>query len=276
MGEIIMKKLLSILLALSLLIAMPAALAEGGVTKILVGQDPSPAPIGWINEDGTVDGYDRAVINAVDELLEAYEFEVEVTDFQGLFAGVDSGRYQIIVDDLTWKPERAERYLFSNNYYVWNTTVVAVRKGDDSIKTLDDLAGKRTVLHANGAFDQLFVENYNEQHTENPVAITYSDQDRLVSYQQLADGHIDFLVQELASLLTYQVEFGIELDYLLPTMEEQMQMQDPAGYFVFPMTDEGEALRDAVDEAIKTLREDGTLSELAVEYFGFDIFEGID
>ena len=40
-------------------------------------------------------------------------------------------------------------------------------------------------------------------------------------------------------------EQGIELDYVLPTMEEQQQMQDPAGYFVFPMTEEGETLRDA-------------------------------
>ena len=271
-----MKKLLSTLLALALMLTLPAALAEGEATKILVGQDPSPAPIGWIDENGNVDGYDRAVINAVDELLEEYEFEVEVTDFQGLFAGVDTGRYKIIVDDLTWKPERAERYLFSNNYYVWNTTVIAVRKGDDSIKTVEDLAGKRTVLHANGAFDQLFVENFNEQHTDNPVSITYSDQDRLVSYRQLAEGQIDFLVQELASLLTYQKDFGIELDYVLPTMEEQQQMQDPAGYFVFPMTEEGETLRDAVDGAIAELRQNGTLSELAVKYFGFDIFEGID
>ena len=259
-----MKKMLCVLLVLILTAALTATMANAEVIKILVGQDPSPAPIGWINEDGTVDGYDRAVINAVDELLEDYEFEIEVTDFQGLFAGVDSGRYQIIVDNLTWKPERAERYLFSENYYVWNTTVIAVRKGDDSIKSIEDLAGKRTVLKATGAF------------ADNPVKITYSEQDRLVSYQQLADGQIDFLIQELASLLTYEEDFGIELDYVLPSMEEQKEMQDPAGYFVFPKTEDGEAIREAVDGAILTLRENGTLSELAIEYFGFDIFEGIE
>ena len=270
-----MKKMIALLLTLTLFV-LPAALAEDGVTHVLLGQDPSPAPIGWINEDGTVDGYDRAVILAVDELLEDYELEVEVTDFQGLFAGVDSGRYGAIVDDLTWKPERAERYLFSNEYYVWNTTVVAVREGDDSIRSLADLGGKKTVTKADGAFVQLFLENYNEQNPDNPVQIVYSDQDRLVSYQQLAEGQVDFLVQELASLLTYEEDFGIALDYLLPTMEEQRQMQDPAGYWVFPQTEEGEKLRDAVDAAIVTLRENGTLSELAVQYFGFDIFEGID
>ena len=73
-----MKKLMSILLTLALLCAMPAALAEEGVTRVLLGQDPSPAPLGWINADGSVDGYDRAVINAVDELLPEYEFDVEV------------------------------------------------------------------------------------------------------------------------------------------------------------------------------------------------------
>lgn len=270
-----MKKTLCILLA-ALLSLLPAAIAEEGVTRVLLGQDPSPAPIGWIDENGEVDGYDRAVINKVDELLEEYEFEVEVTEFSGLFSGVDSGRYAAIVDDLTWKPERAEHYLFSNEYYVWNTTVIAVRKGDESIKSIADLGGKKTVSAATGAFQQLFLENYNEENPDNPIEIVYSDQDRLVSYQQLADGQIDFLIQELASLLTYEKDFGIELDYLLPTMEEQQKMQDPAGYWVFPMTEEGEKMRDAVDGAFVTLRQDGTLSELALQYFGFDIFEGID
>ena len=39
-------------------------------------------------------------------------------------------------------------------------------------------------------------------------------------------------------------EQSAELDYVLPSMEEQKKMQDPAGYFVFPKTEEGEAIRE--------------------------------
>lgn len=140
-----MKKLLSILLIAALTVIAPAALAEEGVTRVLLGQDPSPSPIGWINEDGTVDGYDRAVINAVDELLPEYEFDVEVTDFPSLFTGIDSGRYAAIIDNLSWKQERADRYLYSNEYYLWTTTVIAFQKGRTDIASLEDLGGKSTV-----------------------------------------------------------------------------------------------------------------------------------
>lgn len=271
-----MKKLMSILLTLALLCAMPAALAEEGVTRVLLGQDPSPAPLGWINADGSVDGYDRAVINAVDELLPEYEFDVEVTDFTSLFSGIDAGRYAAIIDNLSWREERAARYLYSNEYYMWTTTVIVYQKERTDIRSLEDLGGLKTVTPANGAFIQLFCEGYNEDHPDNPIDITYSDQTLLVTYQQLAEGQIDFLAQELGNFLNYEKEFGIDLDYLLPTQAEQEQMQSPGGYWLFPMTEEGEKLRDAVDGAFRTLKENGTLVALSEKYFGFNVFEGLD
>ncbi len=271
-----MKKLLSILLIAALTVIAPTALAEEGATRVLLGQDPSPAPVGWINADGTVDGYDRAVINAVDELLPEYEFEVEVTDFPSLFTGIDSGRYAAIVDNLTWKQERADRYLYSSEYYLWTTTVIAYQKGRTDIASLEDLGGKSTVTRADGAFIQLFCESYNEAHPDNPINITYSDQDLLVTYQQIVEGQVDFLAQELGALRNYEEQFGIDLDYLLPTKEEQEQMQNPAGYWIFPKTEEGEKLQQAVDGAFRTLKENGTLAELAEKYYGFNVFEGLE
>lgn len=270
-----MKKFLSVLLIAALCLSN-VALAEGEVTRILIGQDPSPAPIGWIDEKGNVDGYDRAVMLLVDELLPEYEFEYEITDFSSLFTGMDSGRYAAIVDNLSWKQERADRYLYSNEFYMWNTTVIAYQKGRTDITGIEDLAGKTTVTAADGSFQQLFCENFNETHGDNPIGITYSDQNRLVTFQQIDEGHVDFTIQELASLLTYEEEFGIDLDYLIPPMEDQTQIQNPAGYWLFPQTEDGEKLRDAVDGAFRTLKEDGTLEQLAVEYFGFNIFEGVE
>ena len=91
-----MKKMLCVLLAM-LLCLSSVAFAEGEVTRVLIGQDPSPAPIGWIDENGNVDGYDRAVMLLVDELLPDYESEYEITDFASPFSGMDSGRYAAIV-----------------------------------------------------------------------------------------------------------------------------------------------------------------------------------
>lgn len=98
-----------------------------------------------------MDGYDRAVMLLVDELLPEYEFEYEITDFSSLFSGLDSGRYAAIVDNLSWKEERAARYLYSNEYYLWTTSVIAYQKGRTDITCLEDLCGKSTVTPADGA-----------------------------------------------------------------------------------------------------------------------------
>lgn len=98
----------------------------------------------------------------------------------------------------------------------------------------------------------------------------------LVTYQQIAEGQVDFLAQELGVLRSYEEQFGIDLDYLLPTKEEQEQMQNPAGYWLFPKTEEGEKLQQAVDGAFRTLKENGTLVELAEKYYGFNVFEGLE
>lgn len=275
MEELYMKKLFCLLLV-ALLCLTSAAVAEDGVTRVLIGQDPSPAPIGWINEDSSVDGYDRAVMLLVDELLPEYEFEYEITDFSSLFSGVDSGRYAAIVDNLSWKEERAARYLYSNEFYMWNTTVIAYQKGRTDITCIEDLAGKSTVIAADGTFQQLFCENFNATHADAPINITYSDQNRLVTFQQIMEGNLDFSIQEMATMKSYEEDFGIELEYLIPPQEEQSQIQNPAGYWLFPQTEEGEKLRDAVDGAFRTLKADGTLEALAVKYFGFNIFEGIE
>ena len=98
-----------------------------------------------------MDGYDRAVMLLVDELLPEYEFEYEITDFSSPFSGLDSGRYAAIVDNLSWKEERAARYLYSNEYYLWTTSVIAYQKGRTDITYLEDLCGKSTVTPADGA-----------------------------------------------------------------------------------------------------------------------------
>jgi L-cystine transport system substrate-binding protein len=52
--------------------------------------------------------------------------------------------------------------------------------------------------------------------------------------------------------------------------DEAQQIEDPLGWYVYPKTDDGQKLADAVDGAIRTLRNEGKLKELAVKWFGED------
>jgi ABC-type amino acid transport substrate-binding protein len=244
---------------------------EAVVTQLVIGTAGLPPPYGWINPDGTLDGYDSAVIKAVDEALPQYSFKVEITEFPSIFVGIDAGRYKIGVNNISWRKDREEKYLFAKNHYIYNNTGILVQKGRTDIRGVDDLGGKTDLASADGAFPQLFVEEYNEAHPDNPILITYSEEDALKTWTRIINGTLDFVLSEEVSVELRKKEFGLDVDFISLPKEEQEKIQNPKSYWIFPRTAEGEGIREAVDGAFEKLIADGTLSKLAVQYFGSDI-----
>jgi polar amino acid transport system substrate-binding protein len=245
----------------------------GEATPVLIGTSGSPAPYNWVNEDGSLDGYEPAVIAAIGELLPQYAFDFEITDFASIFTGIDTGRYGMGSNNLSRTPEREERYLFADENHIYNTLVVAFKKGREDIKSAEDLSGKSTVTASDGVAFQLFLESYNEAHKDAPINITYSDQDWLATFRNIDNGTQDFGVWERAVLQSYEDEFGIDLDFITLDSEDTYGLLNLESYFAFPKTEAGEKLRDDVSGAIRTLKDSGRLIALSEEYFGFNMFE---
>jgi ABC-type amino acid transport substrate-binding protein len=248
-----------------------ATQTEISVTQLTIGTAGLPPPYGWINPDGTVDGYDSAVIKAVDEILSQYSFKVDITEFPSIFVGIDAGRYQIGVNNISWRKEREEKYLFAKHHYIYNNTGFVIQKGRTDIRGINDLGGKTDLASPDGAFPQLFVEEYNETYPDNPILITYSEEDALKTWQRIVNGTLDFILSEEVSVELRKKEFGIDVDFISLPKEEQEKIQNPKSYWIFPKTPEGEVIQEAVDGAFEKLIADGTLSRLAVQYFGSDI-----
>ena len=59
---------------------------------------------------------------------------------------------------------------------------------------------------------------------------------------------------------THEIDEGTE-DFLFPQNNT---------YFLFGKNEEGAALREDVDKALKEMKEDGTLSKITTEYLGVD------
>jgi polar amino acid transport system substrate-binding protein len=242
-------------------------------TAVLIGTSGAPAPYNWVNEDGTLDGYEPAVLAELGKLLPQYAFSHEITDFGSIFTGIDTGRYLMGSNNLSRTPEREERYYFADENHIYNSLVIAFKKGREDIKTVEDISGKSTVTGSDGVAFQLFLESYNDAHSDAPINITYSDQDWLVTFRNIDNGTQDFGVWERAVLQSYEDEFGIDLDFIALDSEDTYGLLNLESYFAFPKTDEGLKLRDDVSDALKTLKDNGKLIELSEEYFGFNMFE---
>lgn len=243
-------------------------------TKVLIGTSGSPKPFLWVDEDDNIVGYDAEVIQAIDKLLPEYEFIFELTDFASIFTGIDARRYQMGVNNFAWKEERAEKYLYGDEYVCYEKKAILVKKGYDGIHGLDDIGKKSTFTSGNGLASQLFLENYNDQNPNDQVELIFTDADTLKEIQDLSNGVVDFLFIDQPMINQYLDAYPTlydNIDIIELTDEEAESVSAPYTYFIYPKTEEGEKLKKAVDGALKTLKEDGTIKELSQEYVGYDV-----
>lgn len=246
------------------------------VKVIKIGTGGSPKPWLYTDDNNELLGYDAEVVYAIDDILPQYEFIFEITEFQSIFTGIDSGIYQMGVNNISWKEERAEKYLFGNEYVGLNKAGILVRKGYDEIHSLEDLGGKKTYAGTAGLYSQIFIENYNDTHPDNPILLEYTEADTIKQYQDLDAGIVDFLFGGPVTFAIYLEEYPELkdiLDFAPISDEEAKSIEDPYSYFIYPKTEEGEKLKTDVDEALKKLKENGTITELGFKYYGYDTVE---
>ena len=101
--------------------------------KLYIGTEGTWAPWTYHDESDKLVGFDVEVATRIAEImgLEPVFYESE---WDGLFAGLNSGRYDIVANGVEVTPERAETYDFSTPYAFIRTAII-VRDGDSSISS---------------------------------------------------------------------------------------------------------------------------------------------
>lgn len=155
-----MKKLISVLLAVSVLLGLAGcgsnAKNNANDTNVLrVGMECNYAPYNWSQADSTEDsvaianvdnmytnGYDVQVAKKIAESL-GKELEIYSYEWDSLIPGVQSGKLDMIIAGMSPTAERREKIDFSDNYYTSNLVIVKKKDNLNDVKTIADLAGKK-------------------------------------------------------------------------------------------------------------------------------------
>ena len=226
--------------------------ADGTITVAMEG---TWAPWTYHDESDNLVGYDVEVAAKIAEKLGVEPKFVE-GEWDGLLAGLDAGRYDIMVNGVDITPERAEKYDFSTPY-AYNRTAVITQKDNDSIKTLEDLNGKTTANTISSTYAEL-AEQYG-------ATVTGVD-DLNQTFELLLSDRIDATLNAEVTYYDYMKEH--------PDANAKIAvLTDDANEVAIPMRkgEETATLRAAIDTAIEEMRADGTLKELSEKYFGTDI-----
>ena len=85
--------------------------------KITVASDPTWPPMEFLDDNKQVVGYDVDMIKAVAKEA-GMEAEVRMVAWDGIFAGVAAGNYDVVASGVTITPERQRAFLFTKPYYI--------------------------------------------------------------------------------------------------------------------------------------------------------------
>ena len=222
---------------------------------IIVGLEGDWAPWSYVDENDELTGYDVEVAKAIADKL-GVEIQIVPGEWDGLFAGMDAGRYDMVVNGVEVTEERADKYDFSTPYAYIRTALIV--KGDnDSIKTFEDLKGKKTANSIASTYMNL-AESYG--------ATCYGVSTLDETLTMVLQGRVDATLNAIVSFTDYMAQHPDSNLKVVATTED-------ASNVAIPMRkgDETASLRETVNKAIDELREDGTLSELSTRFFGEDI-----
>lgn len=133
-----MKKMFKkVLIGMMVLSLSATALAK---EKIYVGTNAEFPPFEYLDK-GEITGFDIEMMNEIGKVLDA-EIKVQDMAFDGLLPALQMKKVDVVIAGMTATEERKKTVAFTQPYYT-ASQVIIVKNGDNSIKSFDDLKGKR-------------------------------------------------------------------------------------------------------------------------------------
>jgi cystine transport system substrate-binding protein len=231
--------------------SLSSVLDSGTLT---IGTEGTYRPFSF-HEDGSGDltGYDVEVARAVAAEL-GVKAEFEESQWDAIFAGLTSGRWDTIANQVSITPERLDSYVFSTPY-TYSTGVIVVPADNTSITSFASLDGLTTA--------QSLTSNWYTLATESGATVE-AVEGWAQSVTLVKQGRVDATVNDKLTFLDYQKSNGADGLKIAAETEDRSES-------AFAFAKDGTALADAVSEALATLAADGTLAELSDKYFGADV-----
>lgn len=227
-----------------------------GKTKVVVGTSASYRPWAFQERD-EVKGFEMDVWQEIAK-RNNYELEFKLGQFSGLVGMLDAGEIDTVAHQMSITEERLKKYYFSEPY-AYSYYDLFVAEGSE-YKTKEDLRGQKVGCWLGG----------NGEATLRQIDKEYNLGFEIVTFDgasiegELAIGRLAALWQGEIKTKTTIEENKLDIRQL----NEKLVYETNA--YPFRKNEAGEKLSKEVSEAIKAMREDGTLEKLSMKWFKID------
>ena len=224
--------------------------------KLVIAMEGVWQPWTYHDENDVLTGFDVEIGALIAEGLGVTP-DYQETAWEGILAGVDSGRFDIACNGVGYTEERAGSYNFSTPY-VYTEMVLVVRADNEDIKSLDDLKGKKTANSPNST--------YAMRSEAAGAEVVYVDT-LGETMEMLQQGRVEATLNAKDSVDAYLAEHPeAQIKIVLTVAGEPVAIPMQKG-------ERTETLKDEINRILEEARQNGKLAELSEKYFGVDLTE---
>ncbi|MDF2766270.1 MAG: transporter substrate-binding protein [Rhodospirillales bacterium] len=259
-----MKKLTTLILgAVALALAASPASAELK-KKYRVATEGAYAPFNWVDPDGSLKGFD---VDIAKELCARIKVECEIVaqDWDGIIPGLLAKKYDMIVASMSITEERKKKVDFTNKYYNTPAKFVAKKGAGIDPENKESMKGKTIGVQVSTIHERFAQKNWGD------VAEIKSYDTQENANLDLANGRLDLVMADSTALDEgfLKTDLGKDFEFVGPGYNDPEIHGEGAGIAVRKGEEE---LRDALNNAIKEIRADGTYEKIQSKYFTYDIY----
>lgn len=224
---------------------------SAGVLKI--GTEGTYAPFTFHDTSGALVGFDVEIGRAVAAKL-GVTAEFLEGKWDGLIAGLDAKRYDVVINQVGITEERQKKYDFSEPY-IASKAVLIVKADNNDITSFADLNGKTAAQSLSSNFGKLAQRSGAEL-----VGTDGFDQ----SIQLVLTGRADATINDSLSFLDFKKH---KPEAPVKIAAEQADA-DHSGIILRKGETE---LQAAINKALSDIKADGTYDAISQKYFGADV-----
>ncbi|WP_096187096.1 transporter substrate-binding domain-containing protein [Evansella halocellulosilytica] len=229
---------------------------------LVVGTSGTYAPVTYHDENNELTGFDVEMMREIADRLEL-DVEFSMMDFDGILPALRNGQIDIAAHDFAVTEEREEIFTFTNPYKFSYGSVIVRAEDLDDYETAHDLEGVPVALGSLTSNYAVFADNIGADGTAYDGGVDAILRDVL-------NGNQDAYLNDTLVLQRTLDEFD----------DERLAVADQVKYHAtesaYPMLQGNYSLKEAIDEVIEEMREDGTIAELSEEFFGADASQPVD
>jgi len=211
-------------------------------------------PFNFKDASGKLTGFDVEIAEAIAGKL-GVKAAFSTTEWSAILAGLQAGKYDVIVNQVAATDKRRETFDFSDPYVVSSAQLIVRTNETRTLATAADLKGKKIGVGQGSNYADLAKGIAGAEVKVYPGAPEY--------LQDLATGRIDVALND---------------SLLIPYLAEKTKLPVKAGAPIgptesnaIPFKKGNPKFKQAIDKALADLKADGSFQKISAKWFGRDV-----